>query len=195
MVSCKFLKYLFYICEMCHWYSDKDCIESIDYFGYYGHFNDVNSPNPWACYIFHLFVSSLIAFFSVVQFSEYRSFTSSVRFILTYFIFQQMVLGDLDRYMQKNEAQISTYTIHKNKLKMDKRLKCKSRHHKSPRGEHRQKNLRYFMQQYFHRYIPQRTTGKHKTHGLNPTLHLVLSSLAPCFYPAAVLSSLPLVKE
>ena len=34
---------------------------------------------------FHLFVSSLISFFSVVQFSEYRSFTSLVRFIPGYF--------------------------------------------------------------------------------------------------------------
>ena len=36
---------------------------------------------------FHLFVLSLICFFSVVQFSEYRSFTSLVRFIPRYFIF------------------------------------------------------------------------------------------------------------
>ena len=36
---------------------------------------------------FHLFVSSLISFFSVVQFSEYRSFTSLVRFIPRYFMF------------------------------------------------------------------------------------------------------------
>ena len=36
---------------------------------------------------FHLFVSSLISFFSVVQFSEYRSFTSLVRFIPRYLIF------------------------------------------------------------------------------------------------------------
>ena len=36
---------------------------------------------------FHLFVSSLISFFSVVQFSEYRSFTSFVWFIPRYFIF------------------------------------------------------------------------------------------------------------
>ena len=36
---------------------------------------------------FHLFVSSLIYFFSVVKFSEYRSFTSLVRFIPKYFIF------------------------------------------------------------------------------------------------------------
>ena len=36
---------------------------------------------------FHLFVSSLISFFSVVYFSEYRSFTSLVRFIPRYFLF------------------------------------------------------------------------------------------------------------
>ena len=32
--------------------------------------------------------------------------------------------------MQKNETQAPTYTIHKNKLKMDKRLKYKSLYHK-----------------------------------------------------------------
>ena len=35
---------------------------------------------------------------------------------------QQMVLGDLDSYVQKNETRSPTYAIHKNKLKMDKRL-------------------------------------------------------------------------
>ena len=39
--------------------------------------------------------------------------------------FQQMVLGDLDSYMQKNETRSPTYTIEKNKFKMDKRLKYK----------------------------------------------------------------------
>ena len=34
-----------------------------------------------------------------------------------------MVFGDLDSYMQKNETQPPTYTIHQKKLKMDKRLK------------------------------------------------------------------------
>ena len=48
--------------------------------------------------------------------------------------FQQMVLGDLDSYVQKNESQSPTYTILKNKFKVDKRLKCKSWHHKSPKG-------------------------------------------------------------
>ena len=49
-----------------------------------------------------------------------------------------MVLGDLASYRQKNETRPPTYTIHKNKLKMDKRLKYKSWHHKSARGKHRQ---------------------------------------------------------
>ena len=39
---------------------------------------------------------------------------------------QQMVLGDLDSYVQKNETRSPTYAIHKNKLKMDKRRKYKS---------------------------------------------------------------------
>ena len=33
-----------------------------------------------------------------------------------------MVLGDLDSYVQKNETRSPTYTIHKNKFKMDKDL-------------------------------------------------------------------------
>ena len=37
-----------------------------------------------------------------------------------------MVLGELDSYMQKNKTQAPTYTIHKNKFKVDKRLKYKS---------------------------------------------------------------------
>ena len=39
---------------------------------------------------------------------------------------QQMVLGDLDSYVQKNETRSLTYAIHKHKFKMDKRLKYKS---------------------------------------------------------------------
>ena len=40
----------------------------------------------------------------------------------------QMVLGDLDSYVQKNETRSPTYAIHENKLKMDKRLKYKLYH-------------------------------------------------------------------
>ena len=40
---------------------------------------------------------------------------------------QQTVLGKLDSYMQNNEAQEApTYTMHKNKFKVDKRFKYKS---------------------------------------------------------------------
>ena len=39
---------------------------------------------------------------------------------------QQMVLRELDSYMQKNETRAPTYTIHENKLKVPKRLKYKS---------------------------------------------------------------------
>ena len=36
---------------------------------------------------------------------------------------QQMLLGDLESYVQKNETRSPTYTIHKNKFKVGKRLK------------------------------------------------------------------------
>ena len=39
----------------------------------------------------------------------------------------------LDSSMQKNETRPTIYIIHKNKFKMDKRLKCKSWQHKRPR--------------------------------------------------------------
>ena len=34
-----------------------------------------------------------------------------------------MMLGNLDSYMQKSETRPPTYTVHKNKVKMFKRLK------------------------------------------------------------------------
>ena len=46
--------------------------------------------------------------------------------------------GKLDSHMQKYETGPLSYTIHKNKLKMDERPKCETGIHQSPRGEHRQ---------------------------------------------------------
>ena len=40
---------------------------------------------------------------------------------------QQMGLGKLDSHMQKNETGPLSYTIHKDKLKMDERSKCETR--------------------------------------------------------------------
>ena len=43
--------------------------------------------------------------------------------------------------MQKNEPGPLSYTIHKNKLKMDERPKHKTGNHQNPRGVSRQKPL------------------------------------------------------
>uniref|UniRef100_A0ABI7YX85 Uncharacterized protein n=1 Tax=Felis catus TaxID=9685 RepID=A0ABI7YX85_FELCA len=50
---------------------------------------------------------------------------------------QQMILGKLDSNMQKNETGPLSYTIHKNKFKMDERPKYETKNHQTPRGEHR----------------------------------------------------------
>ena len=62
MVPYEFLKCLFYICEICHGYSNRDCIESIHCFGWYDHFDNVNSSNPWSWYMLP-FVCVFLNFF------------------------------------------------------------------------------------------------------------------------------------
>ena len=44
----------------------------------------------------------------------------------------------MDRYVQKNETRPSSYTMRKNKLKMDWRLKYEVQNLKSLRRKHRQ---------------------------------------------------------
>ena len=39
---------------------------------------------------------------------------------------QQMIFGKLNSHMQKNESRPFSYTIHKNRLKMDERPKCET---------------------------------------------------------------------
>ena len=60
----------------------------------------------------------------------------------------------MQQQQQQNDTRPPTYTIHKNKLTIDKRLKYKS-HHKNSRGEDRQENLRYSMHQYFTHISPR----------------------------------------
>ena len=55
--------------------------------------------------------------------------------------FQQVVLGKLDSNMQKNEPGPLSYTLHKNKLKMDERPKHKTGSHQNPQGESRKNSL------------------------------------------------------
>ena len=55
--------------------------------------------------------------------------------------FQQVVPGKLDSHMKKNEIRTFSNTIHKNKLKMDQRPKCKAVHYKTLRGKQRENTL------------------------------------------------------
>ena len=50
-----------------------------------------------------------------------------------------MVLGELDSNTQKDETRPLSYTIHENKLKMDKGPECETGNHQNPRGESRKK--------------------------------------------------------
>ena len=54
---------------------------------------------------------------------------------------QSVMLGKPDSYMQNNETGPLSYTIHKNKFKMDERTKYERGSHQNPRGEHRQQPL------------------------------------------------------
>ena len=53
----------------------------------------------------------------------------------------QMVLGELDSNMKKNETGSPSYTIHKNKFKMDESHTCEIGNHQNPTGENRQQHL------------------------------------------------------
>ena len=53
----------------------------------------------------------------------------------------QQMKRKLDSDMQKNDTGPLSYTIHKNKLKMDERPKCEIRNHQNPTGENRQQLL------------------------------------------------------
>ena len=50
-----------------------------------------------------------------------------------------MVLGELDSNMPKNETRPLSYTIHRNKLKIDEGPECETGNHQNPRGESREK--------------------------------------------------------
>ena len=52
-------------------------------------------------------------------------------------LFNKWCWKKLDSHV-KNEAGPFSYTIHKDKLKMDERSKCETRIQQNPRGEHRQ---------------------------------------------------------
>ena len=54
---------------------------------------------------------------------------------------QQLVLRNLDGYMQINEMRTHPHTMHKNKLKMAERLKYTTGHHQTPRRKQAKHSL------------------------------------------------------
>ena len=64
-----------------------------------------------------------------------------------------MVLGKLVDYALKSESRTFFNTIHKIKLKMDWRPKCKTWYNKTLRCKHRQNTLRHKSQQYIFQAI------------------------------------------
>ena len=56
--------------------------------------------------LFHLFMSSSIPFISVVQFSEYMSFTSLVRFIPRYFILSDAVVNGIASLISLSDSSL-----------------------------------------------------------------------------------------
>ena len=53
----------------CHWYFNRNCIDSVDCLGEHGHFNNINSSNPrtWCifpsvCVVFNFFHQCQIVF-------------------------------------------------------------------------------------------------------------------------------------
>ena len=69
--------------------------------------------------------------------------------------------GKMDIHMQKDETRPLSFTIHKDKLKIDKRSKCETRVHQNPRGEHRQ-HLFELGRSNFARYIHECKRNKSK---------------------------------
>ena len=70
--------------------------------------------------------------------------------------------------MQKNELGPPSYTIHKNKLKMDERPKHKTGSHPNPRGENRQQPLWPRPQQLLTWHVSRGKGNKSKNEVLGP---------------------------
>ena len=73
-----------------------------------------------------------------------------------------MVLGKLDSNMPKNETGPLSYTIHKNKPKMDEGPECETGNDQNSRGESRKKPLWPQLQQLLPQYVSRGKGNKNK---------------------------------
>ena len=67
-----------------------------------------------------------------------------------------------DSCMKISETRTHPHTMHQNKLKMAERLRYKTRHHQTPRREHRQNTLWHQPHEYFLRSVSQSNRNKSK---------------------------------
>ena len=73
-----------------------------------------------------------------------------------------MVLGKLDRYVQKSETRPSSYTTHKNKLKIHGKLKCQTRNYKNHRRKQAAKCWTLLITILYLTYLPRQGKQKKK---------------------------------
>ena len=73
-----------------------------------------------------------------------------------------MFLRKLYSEMQKNETGSLSYTMHKNKFKMDEKTKFETGNHQNPRGEHMQQCLWPLLQQLLTRHVTGSKENKSK---------------------------------
>ena len=81
----------FCFCKTGHWNFDRDFIKSVDSFGSISILIPGLSVHEHGV-SFHLFRSSLISLSSLLWFLVYKSFTSLVKFIPTYFILLEVIM-------------------------------------------------------------------------------------------------------
>ena len=79
-----YFKILVLPCEKFLWYF---YIESIDWLGLYSHFNNFNLFDQWVWFIFPFICVFFQSFNNILKHSEYKSFTSLVKFTPRCFIF------------------------------------------------------------------------------------------------------------
>ena len=80
-------------------------IEFVCCFGWYVHFNNIHEHGT----SFHLFMLFSISFINVIYFSEYRSFTSLVRFICRHFTIFDAIVNQIDFIISLSDSSLLVY--------------------------------------------------------------------------------------
>ena len=97
----KFQDEFFYFCEIQNWNFDRNCIESIDCFS-----SQQFLPIHECGMSFHLFMSSLIAFSTVLQFSVYKSLTSLIN---PYFVLFHTIVNGIVFLISFSDCSLLVY--------------------------------------------------------------------------------------